>query len=50
LAGYMVLGFTRNITVGLLTALAAFAVAVFVLRTRFASETERESDVERVAG
>src|ERR687897_505769 len=50
LAGYIVLGFTRNITVGLLTALAAFAVAVFVLRTRFASETEREPDVERVAG
>jgi tetracycline resistance efflux pump len=50
LAGYMVLGFTRNITVGLLTALAAFAVAVFVLRARFASETEREPDVERVAG
>jgi tetracycline resistance efflux pump len=50
LAGYMVLGFTRNITVGLLTTLAAFAVAVFVLRARFASETEREPDVERVAG
>ena len=50
LAGYMVLGFTRNITVGLLTALAAFAVAVFVLRARFASETEREPDVERAAG
>jgi tetracycline resistance efflux pump len=50
LAGYIVLGFTRNITVGLLTALAAFAVAVFVLRARFASETEREPDVERVAG
>jgi tetracycline resistance efflux pump len=50
LAGYIVLGFTRNITVGLLTALAAFAVAVFVLRSRFASETEREPDVERVAG
>jgi tetracycline resistance efflux pump len=50
LAGYIVLGFTRNITVGLLTALAAFAVAVFVLRARFASGTEREPDVERVAG
>src|ERR687896_72661 len=50
LAGYIVLGFTRNITVGLLTTLAAFAVAVFVLRARFASETEREPDVERVAG
>ncbi|HSK83818.1 MAG TPA: Na+/H+ antiporter NhaC family protein [Rubrobacter sp.] len=50
LAGYIVLGFTRNITVGLLTTLAALAVAVFVLRARFASETARESDVERVAG
>jgi tetracycline resistance efflux pump len=50
LAGYIVLGFTRNITVGLLTTLAALAVAVFVLRARFASETQRESDVERVAG
>ena len=50
LAGYIVLGFTRNITVGLLTTLAALAVAVFVLRARFGSETEREPDVERVAG
>jgi tetracycline resistance efflux pump len=50
LAGYVVLGFTRNITVGLLTTLAALAVAVFVLRTRFASETPRESEVRRVIG
>jgi tetracycline resistance efflux pump len=50
LAGYIVLGFTRNITVGLLTTLAVLAVAVFVLRARFASETAREPDVERVAG
>ena len=50
LAGYIVLGFTRNITVGLLTTLAVLAVAVFVLRARFASEIEREPDVERVAG
>jgi tetracycline resistance efflux pump len=50
LAGYIVLGFTRNITVGLLTTLAVLAVAVFVLRARFGSETEREPDVERVAG
>src|SRR5918993_2177073 len=50
LAGYIVLGFTGSITVGLLTTLAALAVAVFVLRARFASETEREPDVERVAG
>src|SRR3712207_1346621 len=50
LAGFILLGFTRSITVGLLTALAALAVAVFVLRTRFASETPREAEVERVAG
>src|SRR5919107_6195013 len=50
LAGYIVLGFTRNITVGLLTTLAVLAVAVFVLRARFGSETEREPDVEKVAG
>jgi tetracycline resistance efflux pump len=50
LAGFILLGFTRSITVGLLTALAALAVAVFVLRSRFASETPREAEVERVAG
>jgi tetracycline resistance efflux pump len=50
LAGYIVLGFTRSTTVGLLTALAALAVGVFVLRAWFASETAREPDVERVAG
>jgi tetracycline resistance efflux pump len=50
LAGFIVLGFTRSITVGLLTALAALAVAVFVLRARYASETPREAEVERVAG
>ena len=50
IAGYVVLGFTRNITVGLLTTLAALAVAVFVLRTRFASETPRESEVGEITG
>ena len=50
LIGFIVLGFTRSIPVGLLTTLAALAVAVFVLRTRFGSESARESDVERVAG
>ena len=50
LAGYVVLGFTRSTTAGLLTTLAALVVAVFVLRARFASESEREPDVERVAG
>jgi len=50
LAGFILLGFTRNIMVGLLTTLVALAVAVVVLRTRFASETPRESGVERVAG
>ena len=50
LAGYIALGFTRNLTVGLLTTLAALAVAIFVLRARFASETSRDAEVERVAG
>jgi tetracycline resistance efflux pump len=50
LTGFILLGFTRNIIVGLLTTLAALAVAVFVLRTRFASETPREAEVERVTG
>ena len=50
IAGYVVLGFTRNITVGLLTTLAALAIAVFLLRTRFASETPRESEVGQVTG
>jgi len=50
LAGFIVLGFTRNITVGLLTTLAALAVAVFLLRTKFASETPRESEVGRSTG
>jgi tetracycline resistance efflux pump len=50
IAGYIALGFTRNIVVGLLVTLAALAVAVFVLRARFASETPREAEVERVAG
>jgi tetracycline resistance efflux pump len=50
IAGYIALGFTRNITVGLLTTLAALAVAVFVLRTRFASETPRESEVGEITG
>jgi tetracycline resistance efflux pump len=48
LAGYIVLGFTRNIVVGLLTTLAALAFAVFVLRTRFATETPRESEVGEI--
>jgi tetracycline resistance efflux pump len=50
LAGFIVLGFTRNITVGLLTTLAVLAVAVVVLRTRFASESPRESEVGRITG
>jgi tetracycline resistance efflux pump len=48
IAGYIALGFTRNITVGLLTTLAALAVAVVVLRTRFASETPREPEVGEI--
>ncbi len=50
LAGFIVLGFTRSSTVGLLTALAALTVAVFVLRSSFASETQRRSEVGRTAG
>jgi tetracycline resistance efflux pump len=50
LAGFIVLGFTRNIVIGLLTTLAALAVAVFVLRTTVASETTREPGVERSTG
>jgi tetracycline resistance efflux pump len=50
LVGFIVLGFTTNIAVGLLTTLAALAVAIFVLRARYASETAREAEVERVAG
>jgi tetracycline resistance efflux pump len=50
LVGFIVLGFTRNIAVGLLTTLAVLAVAVFVLRTKYADETVREAEVERVTG
>src|ERR671917_1203213 len=50
LVGFILLGFTRNILVGLVTALAVLAVAVFLLRTRFASESPREAEVGRVAG
>ncbi len=50
LAGFIVLGFTRNIMVGLLTTLAVLAVAVFVLRTMAAGETAREPEVERSTG
>ncbi len=50
LVGFIVLGFTRNIAVGLLTTLAVLTVAVFVLRTKYADETVREAEVERVTG
>jgi tetracycline resistance efflux pump len=50
LIGFIVLGFTRNIMVGLLTTLAALAVAVFLLRSRFATETPREAEVGRTTG
>jgi tetracycline resistance efflux pump len=50
LVGFIVLGFTTNIAVGLLTTLAALAVAVFVLRAMFASATPREAEVERGVG
>src|ERR687897_2883693 len=50
LVGFIVLGFTTNIAVGLLTTLAVLAIAVFVLRARYADETVREAEVEKVAG
>jgi tetracycline resistance efflux pump len=50
ITGFIVLGFTKNFTVGLLTTLAALAVAIFVLRARYASETPRKSEVGRVTG
>ena len=50
LVGFILLGFTRNILVGLVTTLAVLAVAVFLLRTRFASESPREAEVGRVTG
>ena len=37
-AGYITLGLTRNVPIGLLTMLLALAVAVFLLRARFPSE------------
>jgi tetracycline resistance efflux pump len=50
LVGYVVLGFTANITVGLLTTLIVLVAAVLVLRARFASEPSRESEAERIPG
>jgi len=50
LTGYVVLGLTRNITVGLLTTLVVLAAAVFLLRTMFPGETPSESEVGRVPG
>src|SRR3712207_2548183 len=43
LTGFIVLGFTRNIPVGLFMTLAAVAIAVFVLIFFFTSEPPRES-------
>jgi Na+/H+ antiporter NhaC len=50
MAGFIVLGFTTNIAVGPLTALATLAVAIFVLRSRFASEPSREYEVGVTTG
>ncbi|MQA88150.1 MAG: Na+/H+ antiporter NhaC family protein [Streptosporangiales bacterium] len=44
LVGYVILGLTKNTAVGLLVALATLAVAVFVLRRGFLSETTREPE------
>ncbi len=50
LVGFVVLGFTKSTMVGLLTALAALALANFLLRIRFAGETPREPEAGRIAG
>ena len=44
--GYLVLGFTGNMAIGLVTALVSLAVGVFVLKGRFADRDEHEARVE----
>ena len=43
--GYVLLGFTKNTTIRLLTALASLAVGVFLLKGKF---SDRELDESRV--
>ena len=45
--GYVVLGFTENLIVGLVVALAALAAGIFMLKARFADRAAHESRVER---
>jgi tetracycline resistance efflux pump len=45
--GYVVLGFTENLIVGLVVALAALAAGIFMLKARFADRPAHESRVER---
>jgi len=44
--GYVVLGFTENLVIGLVVALAALAAGIFVLKARFADRAAHESRVE----
>jgi tetracycline resistance efflux pump len=50
LVGFVALGFTRNITVGLLTTLAALALAVVLLRLKFSEEIAPESEAGKIPG
>jgi tetracycline resistance efflux pump len=48
--GYVSLGLTGSFAVGLITTLAALAVAVFLLKTVFSSETSREPRARKIPG
>jgi tetracycline resistance efflux pump len=44
--GYLVLGFSGNMAIGLVTALGALALGVFVLKGKYADGAEHEARVE----
>jgi tetracycline resistance efflux pump len=44
--GYLVLGFSGNMAIGLITALGALAVGIFILKARFSDRAEHEARVE----
>jgi tetracycline resistance efflux pump len=44
--GYVVLGFTENLVIGLVIALAALAAGIFLLKERFSDRAAHESRVE----
>jgi tetracycline resistance efflux pump len=44
--GYLVLGFSGNMAIGLVTALGALAVGIFVLKGKYADGAEHEARVE----